>query len=73
MPKAKRDPFLKCLDYFETAPIEAAKIALTLAADKVQKRMVESGEVKPKIKKKTDRRVEKPLHDREFIADTESH
>jgi hypothetical protein len=63
MPKAKRDPFLKCLDYFDSAPIEAAKIALTLAVDKVQKRMVEAGQIKPKVKKKQDRRAEPaPVH-----------
>lgn len=56
MPKKKREPFLTCLDYFDVAPLTEAKLALTLAADKVQKRMVEGGEVvKAKSRKKAPR------------------
>jgi hypothetical protein len=57
MPKKLRDPFLKVHDYFATAPIDAAKLALTLVADTVQKRLVETGQVPPsKVRKRSTRR-----------------
>lgn len=43
MPKKKADPVLKVLDYFKVAPLDAAKLALTLAAQTIQERMVEVG------------------------------
>lgn len=52
MPKKKVDAVIGCLAYFRTAPLTAAKLALTLAADTVQQRMVAEGEIKPKPRKK---------------------
>lgn len=54
MPKRKPDPAILVLSYFETAPIEAAKLALSLAANVVQKRVLEA---EPgRAVKKADRR-----------------
>ena len=45
MPKAKVDPALRVLEFFETAEIGAAKFALTVAKEVVRRR--EAGRVGP--------------------------
>lgn len=56
MPRKLEDPFIKVQRYFETAPIDAASLAVSVVAEIVRRRKGDKGEStppKPRVRKST--------------------